>query len=185
MFVVNLHVWMSHLLGPTIGLAAIQMGRGNLPFVPHVCAVTLSPCFRLAPCSRNSYLSVWEQHSQEDAFQRRIGGSPDSDSFTVAQRKCSTRRMLEQETILFCLIWDLKQGKQGVEERTLSNLDWGFSVTRDCRLQQMEMVKFNCMQMSDRVQTNGNVFVCASNFLANSSISWSFMIASWPHSPLS
>lgn len=141
MFVVNLHVWMSHLLGPTIGLAATQKGRGNLPFAPYVCAVPLSPCFRLAPCSRNSYLSAWERHSQEDAFQRRIGGSPDSDSFTVAQRKCSTRRMLEQETILFCFVWDLKQGKSGVGEKRLSNLDWGFSVTRDCDPQQMEKVK--------------------------------------------
>lgn len=101
LFVVNLHVWMSHLLGPTIGLAEAQKGRGNLPFVPYVCAVPLSPCFRMTPCSRNSYLSVWERHSQEDAYQRRIGGSPDSDSFTVAQRKCSTLRMLEQETIYF------------------------------------------------------------------------------------
>lgn len=121
MFVVNLHVWMSHLLGPIIGLDAAQKGRGNLPFVPYVCAVPLSPCFRLAPCSRNSYLSVWERHSQEDAFQRRIGGSPDSDSFTVAQRECSTRRMLEQETILFCFIWGFKQGSWVWERKLCLN----------------------------------------------------------------
>lgn len=75
---------MSYLPTPTIGLAAAHTGRGNLPFVPNVCAVPLSPGFRPAPCSRNSYLSVWERHSQEDALQRRIGGSPDLDSFTVA-----------------------------------------------------------------------------------------------------
>lgn len=119
---------------PTIGLAKGKE-KGNLPFVPYVCAVPLSPCFRLAPCSRNSYLSVWEWHSQEDAFQRRIGGSPDSDSFMVAQRKCLTRRMLEQETVVFCFIWDLKQGSWVWERKLLSNLDWGFSITRDYKPQ--------------------------------------------------
>lgn len=34
---------MSHLLGLTIGLAAAQKGRGNLPFVPYVCAVPTFP----------------------------------------------------------------------------------------------------------------------------------------------
>lgn len=53
---------------------------------PPICA--LRPCGPrvpvFAPRSRNSYLSVRDGHSQEDALQRRIGGSPDIDSFTVA-----------------------------------------------------------------------------------------------------
>lgn len=57
--IMNLHVRMRHLLGPTIDLVAAQKGRGNLSFVPYFCAVPLSPHFRLAPCSRNSYLLVW------------------------------------------------------------------------------------------------------------------------------
>lgn len=140
MFVMNLHVRMCHLLVPTIDLVAAQKGRGNLSFVPYFCAVPLSPHFRLAPCSRNSYLLVWGRHLQEDAFQRRIGGSPDLDSFTVAQRRCLTLRMLEQETILFCSIWDLKRGSQ-VWETKLSNLDWGFSFKRHCTPYQMKKLK--------------------------------------------
>lgn len=45
--------------------------------------------------------------------------------------------MLEQETILFCFVWGLKEGSQ-VWERKLSNLDWGVSVTRDYKPHQME-----------------------------------------------
>lgn len=56
-----------------------SMRRGNLPCVPCVRVVPAFP-----PRSRNSYLSVRDRHSQEDALQRRIGGSPDIDSFTVA-----------------------------------------------------------------------------------------------------
>lgn len=68
----------------------VHMGESFVPArkekrKPPICA--LCPCGPrvpvFAPRGRNSYLSARDRHSQEDALQRRIGGSPDIDSFTV------------------------------------------------------------------------------------------------------